>query len=390
MSNCLEAPGSISCGSAVNRPPHPVPDRPDRQPTASGGISVRKWTVGAICAALCLGVILADSTGANHRVRTTSFGSSGGNVNDITHSFCCSGTLGSLVSKGGTQYILSNNHVLARVDQATIGEDISQPGLIDNGCQTPPIVADFSEAIPLGTQNVDAALAALRSGQMDSGGTILDIGVPCATPGTPRVGLAVAKSGRTTGCQTGTIGSINTNVSVQYQKRCGSGRKFVIPYSNQVVINSTTFSAGGDSGSLIVSGSCTTTNGDNAPVALLFAGSSSSTIGNPIQDVVSALGVSFVGTSMCSAPTAAAAVSSGRDLLQNDIDFATMIKDRHAPDLMRNPEIIGVGVGVKEDDPGKAAIVVYVDSTRPSQSRMPSEIDGVPVRIIHTDPFVAY
>ena len=104
---------------------------------------MRKWTVGAICAALCLGVVLADSSGANHRVRTMFYGSSGGNVNDITNAFCCSGTLGSLVSKGGTQYILSNNHVLARVDQATVGEDISQPGLIDNGCRVATVVTRF-------------------------------------------------------------------------------------------------------------------------------------------------------------------------------------------------------------------------------------------------------
>jgi len=344
---------------------------------------------------LCLGVVLADGSGANHQVRTLFFGSSGGNANDINRQFCCGGTLGSLVTKGGVQYILSNNHVLARVDQAAVGEPITQPGLIDNACSVATVVADFSQAIPLGTLNVDAALAALRSGQMDSGGKILDIGVPCATPGTPRVGLSVAKSGRTTGCQTGTIGSINTNVSVQYQKGCGKGKKFVLSYTNQVVINSTTFSAGGDSGSLIVSGTCSATgsetNGDNAPIALLFAGSSSSTIGNPIQDVVSALGISFVGTPTCSAPmSAAAATGFGREPLQNDIDFATMIKDRHTPDMMRSPEIIGVGVGVMDDDPGKVALVVYVDSTRPIRSRVPSQVDGVPVKIVRTDPFVAY
>ena len=355
---------------------------------------MRKWTVGAICAALCLGVVLADSTGAFHRVRTQFFGSSGGNANDINRQFCCGGTLGSLVTQGGVQYILSNNHVLARVDKAVAGEDITQPGLIDNGCSVATVVADFSQAVPLGTQNVDAALAQLRTGQMDPGGKILDIGVPCATPGTPRVGLPVAKSGRTTGCQTGTIGSINTNVSVQYQKRCGSGRKFVIPYSNQVVINSTTFSAGGDSGSLIVSGSCSPTgsetNGDNAPIALLFAGSSTSTVGNPIQDVVSALGISFVGTSTCSAPLAAAATVFGREPLQNDLDFATMIKDRHAPDLMARPEVIGVGVGVRDEDPGQAAIVLYIDSTRPAHPRVPDTIDGIAVKVVATEPFVAF
>jgi hypothetical protein len=351
---------------------------------------VRKFLLPVIVLALCAGPLVADS-GPNHQVRTTSYGSSGSNVNDATRSFCCGGTLGSLVTKGGVQYILSNNHILARMDQAAVGEDISQPGLIDNGCKAATIVADFSQAVKLGTANVDAALAQLRTGQMNSTGSILDIGIPCSTPGTPRVGLSVAKSGRTTGCQTGTIGSINTNVSVQYQKSCGSGKKFTESYTNQVVINSTTFSAGGDSGSLIVSGSCTTTDGDNAPVALLFAGSSSSTIGNPIQDVINALGISFVGTSSCSAPTATVSPALGiGGPLQNDIDFATMIKDRHAPDMMRNPEIIGVGVGVTDEDNSKVALVVYVDSTRPTHPNLPSAIEGIPVKTISTDPFVAY
>jgi hypothetical protein len=63
------------------------------------------------------------------------------------------------------------------------------------------------------------------------------------------VGVGVEKSGRTTGLTTASIASINTSVNVQYQKSCGSGKKFVVSYTNQVVINSSTFSAGGDSAS---------------------------------------------------------------------------------------------------------------------------------------------
>ena len=120
------------------------------------------------------GVVLADD-GPNHRVRNTHFGVSGGNVNDISKRFCCSGTLGSLVTDGSVHYILSNNHVLGRSDQATAGDYVSQPGLIDNRCQVAAVVADFTVAAPLGS-NVDAAIAALRTGQMDASGYIEDIG----------------------------------------------------------------------------------------------------------------------------------------------------------------------------------------------------------------------
>ncbi|HZF39317.1 MAG TPA: hypothetical protein VE715_10860, partial [Blastocatellia bacterium] len=95
--------------------------------------------------------------GAGHQVRNTHFGVSGGNVNDITKRFCCSGTLGALVTDGANSYVLSNNHVLGLSGKASAGDDISQPGLIDNNCQTPPIVADFTVAPALGS-NVDVAI----------------------------------------------------------------------------------------------------------------------------------------------------------------------------------------------------------------------------------------
>src|SRR5689334_9609592 len=254
----------------------------------------RSWLIAVtVLAFLISGSLLAPGladSGANHQKRNMHFGVSGGNVNDASKSFCCSGTLGSLVTDGTNQYILSNNHVLGRSDTAVAGEDISQPGLIDNGCRVATLVGDFTIASPLGS-NVDAAIAQLRAGTMDSTGFIEDIGVPSRSVVAPSVGLSVAKSGRTTGFTTGTISSINTSVSVQYQTGCNSGKKFTVSYTNQVVINSSTFSAGGDSGSLIV-----TNNGQHNPVALLFAGSSTTTIGNPINEVLSKLSAALGST----------------------------------------------------------------------------------------------
>src|SRR5215475_10794771 len=83
---------------------------------------------GVICAfflAFTAAWGVADG-GKIHQVqqpRPISLGTSGGNVNDRTRSFCCSGTLGALVTKGGNLYILSNNHVLGRLGKAVGGED---------------------------------------------------------------------------------------------------------------------------------------------------------------------------------------------------------------------------------------------------------------------------
>jgi hypothetical protein len=316
------------------------------------------------------------------------FGVSGGNINDITRQYCCSGTLGALVTAGGTQYILSNNHVLARQDQAAAGEDISQPGLIDNGCQPATIVADFTPSVTLGN-NVDCAVATLRAGTMDSTGFIEGIGTISNTTVSPSVGLAVEKSGRTTGHTTGTIGSINTSVNVQYQIQCGKGRKYTISYTNQVVINSSSFSAGGDSGSLIVTNaSC------HHPVALLFAGSSSSTIGNPIGEVLTklsaALGasVSFVGVT-CMGPDSQDLGAQSFQLPQQALDHANKVLEQNRNDLMSRPAVLGVGLGALEDN-SAPAIVVYVDKTSSSMPQLPAQVDNVSVRVVMTDPFIAF
>jgi hypothetical protein len=325
--------------------------------------------------------------GANHQTRNTHFGVSGGNVNDITRRFCCSGTLGSLVTDGTTNYVLSNNHVLGLSGQARVGDDISQPGLIDNNCQTPPIVADFTVAAPLGPSNVDAAIAQLTPGAMDATGFIEDIGTISSVVRAPSLGLGVAKSGRTTGFTTGTIGSINTSVSVQYQRSCGSGKKFVVSYTNQVVINSSTFSAGGDSGSLIV-----TNDANHNPVALLFAGSSTTTIGNPIDQVLTqvsnALGktVSFVGSGQALSIETLASNS----FLPQEMERANAVKNRHERSLMDLPGVMGVGVGVPEGDSVEGAIVVYIDRTKGNAPVLPQSLDNVRVRGVFTDPFKAY
>src|SRR5215217_5141169 len=343
---------------------------------------------------------LADG-GANHKTRNQHFGISGGNVNDHSSAFCCSGTLGSLITDGSTQYILSNNHVLARSDQAVAGEDVSQPGLIDNSCRVATVVADFTTAVPL-SQNVDAAIAALVPGTMDSTGFIEDIGVPSNSIVNASVGLAVAKSGRTTGFTTGTVSSINTSVSVQYQKGCNSGKKFTVSYTRQVVINSSTFSAGGDSGSLIVSN-----NASHNPVALLYAGSSTSTIGNPIGEVLTKLGAALGRTFSFggggggggAAATTQGGQGVGRQpfipgieslmpqLPQQAVDRASAVLEIHRANLMFKPAVMGVGVGASGRADGEAAIVVYVNKDAGNRPFLPDSIEGIPVTVILTDEF---
>lgn len=347
--------------------------------------------------------VLADG-GPNHQVKQTppvKMGTSGGSVSDISRFFCCGGTLGSLVRYDGVLSILSNNHILARSGSASAGEDDIQPGLIDVGCNgaTANIVGDFAgDKVPLGAANVDTAISTARAGMVDTTGAIIDVGVPCNTTQTPTLGLAVEKSGRTSGFTTGTIQSTNTSVSVQYQKGCGVGKKFVINYTNQLVIvaGSGSFSAGGDSGSLIVSN-----DGTPNPVGLLFAGNSTQTIANPIQSVVNAYQTgghtfTFVGSTCgtLASEKAGSALGKGEQVgpVEADLEFARTVKERFEPDLFAQPGVIGVGVGVDETDASRAAIIVYFDTAAGMHlqpSSFPAEMDGVKLRVIPTEPFVA-
>jgi hypothetical protein len=370
-----------------------------------------KRRIFLVCAIVCSFLIFASMLtpgladgGPNHRVRNQHFGVSGGNVNDRSSRFCCSGTLGALITDGTTKYILSNNHVLGRSGAASVGDDVSQPGMIDANCQVTTIVADFAGASPLGT-NVDAAVATLRTGQMDATGFIEDIGVPNSTTVNPTVGLGVAKSGRTTGFTTGTISSINTSVNVQYQQGCGQGKKFTVSYTNQIVINSSTFSAGGDSGSLIV-----TNNASHNPVGLLFAGSSSTTIANPIGEVLTKLGTAMGRTFSFGGGGGGggAAPSDGNNgngrgrpfipgldrqmpnLPIQAADRALAVLERHRANLMFLPGVMGAGIGASGRADDEAAIVIYVNKDSSMKPPLPDSIDGIPVTVILTDEFIAY
>lgn len=236
--------------------------------------------------------VLADD-GADHKVRQARpilLGTSGGNVIDRTSRFCCSGTLGGLVEDAsGTQYILSNNHVLGVINTATAGDDVNQPGMIDNGCAAPAedIVADFSEYITIdfnSTNLVDAAIAEVRAGQVDSIGTIIDIGAPSTSTVSAFVGMDVQKSGRTSGYTNGIVDAVDVTVNIGYPNECGSRRTTSVTFVNQITITPGEFSTGGDSGSIIFD---MTANGPQA-TALLFAGSTSRTIANHISDALNA------------------------------------------------------------------------------------------------------
>ena len=232
----------------------------------------------------------------------------------IGHQDITAGTLGCLVQKDGQKFILSNNHVLANSNQAEIADPILQPGPYDGGTYPDDHIAGLEDFVPiniiglpsecpiatrtasllngiaklLGSQVrmqvinqqplenlVDAAIARPLNPE-DVSDEILQIGTIQGTEA-GELGMAIKKSGRTTGLTTGVIEQVDVSVNVQY------GQDQIAMFTDQLMAGA--MSKGGDSGSAVL-------DDNNLLVGLLFAGSDTTTVINRIENVFSALGVS--------------------------------------------------------------------------------------------------
>jgi hypothetical protein len=234
----------------------------------------------------------------------------------LGHYQITTGTFGCVVrdQASGVRLILSNNHVLANGNDAVPEDPILQPGAADGGREESDTIALLERFAPLAynhepatcgvahfvvaagnflagaigskhrlesfredaqaTNRVDAAVARpLIDGDISD--EILDIGRLTGT-GEPTLGMAVRKSGRSSGLTTGTITIVETTLDVDYGGKTAR-------FEGQVVSGS--MSRPGDSGSVLVAADSPTA------VGLLFAGSDQATIYNPIGAVFAALGI---------------------------------------------------------------------------------------------------
>jgi hypothetical protein len=231
----------------------------------------------------------------------------------IGHKNITAGTLGCLVRDDQGTYILSNNHVLANMNDGVAGDAILQPGPYDGGSLSADQIAELARFIPIsfllpetpsdcsvgrgaaalanlfaravGSRTrlravrmqveenlVDAALARpLNAGDLRN--DILEIGIIAGLK-QGDLGMAIKKSGRTTGLTTGEIQQVDVTADVSY------GGTRVARFTDQLLAGA--MSQGGDSGSAVLD------TGNNL-VGLLFAGSDTTTIINRIENVFSAL-----------------------------------------------------------------------------------------------------
>ena len=243
---------------------------------------------------------------ASHTAKQTppiQLGTSGGWSYDLANGYCCGGTLGSLVQVNGIQYIMSNYHVFesdivsgGNGIIAQNGDPIIQPGLIDVNCSASGAqsVGTLHKVSSLPSSNVDVSVAQVVSGMVNTSGAILDIGTISKSTVSAALRMAVKKSGRTTGLSSSSISGLNATVSVSYENECAGGTAFTKTFTGQIVVSNrgSKFLNAGDSGSLMVDNVST----NPRAVGLLYAGSSTSAIANPIDQVLQFLSSKLGGT----------------------------------------------------------------------------------------------
>jgi hypothetical protein len=196
------------------------------------------------------------------------------------HPDITAGTIGCRVKDAeGNVYALSNNHIYADCNRATIGDSALQPGPYDGGTDPDDMIGTLLDFHPIvfsrrASNTIDAAVAQSSTAWLGNATPTDGYGTPNSITAQAVVDLKVMKYGRTTGLTYGQVYAVNATVNVSY------GNAGVARFVGQIVVTPGTFSAGGDSGSLVV------TQMGNSPVGLLFAGSTSYTICNPIDVVL--------------------------------------------------------------------------------------------------------
>ncbi len=212
------------------------------------------------------------------------------------------GTLGAIVRLADGRFgMLSNNHVLANVNQLPVGTTIFQPGIADEGNPKTDRIGEIASLVQIERgKNLDCGIAvADRKDDLDPrflGTKTLSSGVPIEVA----EGMRVWKYGRTTGYTLGRVDNPNFAFRmsydvVQFQDGKAVSRTMHMVFSNQISIIATDgfetitpFASDGDSGAVIIE------EDTGRPAGLLLAGNDRITAANHISPVLAHLNVEVV------------------------------------------------------------------------------------------------
>jgi hypothetical protein len=218
----------------------------------------------------------------------------------VGHFLVTAGTLGAIVHDDTQYYILSNNHVLADTNRAQAGDLIFQPGRLDipKALDETVVVGRLERYVPISFQDsnsMDAAIARVLPDEDIYAGWNEAVGSTVTGPSSisrDDIDRPVIKVGRTTGVTRGYINQIGVDeLLIDLADPGEAPRDARFDGQFEIVGFDSIFSAGGDSGSLIVTE-------DRRALGLLFAGGPDDkgvdlTFATPIGPVLKALRVSL-------------------------------------------------------------------------------------------------
>jgi Peptidase family S64 len=174
--------------------------------------------------------------------------------------------------RDSTIVILTCNHCISNLSVASAPAGILQPGRLDGGVIPGDLIGALKRFVPMTTGTppvavtaVDAAIGTITANRTDD---VLQIGPAIYELGTPALGMAVQKRGRTTRFTTnGTITSVNVQVTVNYGTTSGLiGNAFIVTSTD-----GNAFANRGDSGSLIFDQRQGLLNNTRPVVGMFFA-----------------------------------------------------------------------------------------------------------------------
>jgi hypothetical protein len=302
-------PGVVGIGTGIGADGHPV----IRVFTRRAGLpGIPQSLDGVPVRAKVTGMFIAFNDPTDRFDRPVPIGVSTGHP-DIT-----AGTIGARVIDGtGNVYALSNNHVYANQNYASIGDSALQPGPFDEGSYPADEIGVLYDFEPIdfslfGSNTMDAAIVSTTPHELGTATLPEGYGTPSSIIFGDSDGdgyfdnrddlldLPVQKFGRTTGLTHGIVTEINVTTAVCYANCSNQYLAKLAWFEDQISIsgrNAEAFSLGGDSGSLVV-----TDDVNKYPVGLLFAGSSTTTLANRIDRVLDRFDISIDDTEQ-TAPT---------------------------------------------------------------------------------------
>jgi hypothetical protein len=193
------------------------------------------------------------------------------------------GTVGFLATHSSGLVLVSNNHVLALVNDAVRGDAIIQPGHADGGTEADQVgVLEAFHPLDFGGRNlIDVAITTVA--RHDVSAEIYGLGTYTTQPLEARDGMLVRKVGRTSGMTRGIVRDAHASIKLRY-------RLGVLRLREQLIVeprDGRAFSEGGDSGSLVIEES------SRCPLGLLCGGTPGYSVVNRIDNVLDGLGLSL-------------------------------------------------------------------------------------------------